>query len=109
MIDPKICEPRKRAKRERLLAQQGGYCLYCGIIPVESGDPYSGTFGHAVGPDHATLDHVVPKSMLAGRGRPDNFVVACWNCNQERGDASPLAFWLQKHSSRKINLRRQAR
>jgi len=101
-----IYECRKRRKRERLAAEQEGRCLYCGIATVESGDPYSGSFGHAIGPCHATLDHVVPKFMLDGRWRPNNLVVACNACNAERGGANALAFWLQKHSIRKANLRK---
>lgn len=67
-----IAKQRKR----RALVERGGYeCFYCkGPIAARTGRANS-----------ATRDHVVPRSRGGGNGR-DNIVVACWRCNQVKGN-----------------------
>lgn len=43
-------------------------------------------------PEHATLDHVHPVSR-GGTHAPGNLVIACFHCNQLKGDALPLEFF----------------
>lgn len=72
----------KTAQRIKLFddvfVRDRGRCVYCGI-PARRPGP-----GVKRGPDLATLDHVVPKS-LGGPLNRDNLVLACSACNNERG------------------------
>jgi 5-methylcytosine-specific restriction endonuclease McrA len=43
-------------------------------------------------PELATLDHVHPVSR-GGTHAPGNLVIACFTCNQLKGDAMPLDFF----------------
>lgn len=70
-----------RAKKRRFLWERdGGKCHFCleqTILPVQGLDKqYSGKM--------ATLDHVIPQSE-GGTDSLDNLVIACANCNQNRG------------------------
>lgn len=40
----------------------------------------------------ATIDHVVPISKGGAQFDPDNYVVACFNCNQKKGDNENFDF-----------------
>jgi 5-methylcytosine-specific restriction endonuclease McrA len=79
----------KTAQRIRLFedvfARDRGCCVYCGTPTRRPGR------GVKRGPDLATLDHVVPKS-LAGPLSRDNLVLACSACNNERGVMDADAF-----------------
>lgn len=65
---------RKKMRKE-LMIQQGGRCAYCGryMVMVKTS------------PRFATFDHVVPASK-GGRWGDHNIVLACWLCNQYKGD-----------------------
>jgi 5-methylcytosine-specific restriction endonuclease McrA len=66
----------KRAKkmRSRLSAEQNHKCCYCGKVT----DPEL--------PQHArpTIEHVIPFKK-GGTDDYDNLVMACWSCNNKRG------------------------
>jgi 5-methylcytosine-specific restriction endonuclease McrA len=71
---------RAQSKRlfETVYTRDAGRCVYCGTSTQR---PRAGI--HRA-PDRATLDHVIPKA-LGGRLTPDNLVLACQACNNERG------------------------
>jgi len=52
-------------------------CVYCATLLT---------------PDLATLDHVHPVSR-GGTHAPGNLVIACFGCNQLKGDAMPFEFF----------------
>lgn len=58
-------------------------------------------------PEHATLDHVFPMSR-GGTHAPGNLVVACFGCNQLKGDTLPLDFFAE-HPWAGANFMRYAR
>jgi 5-methylcytosine-specific restriction endonuclease McrA len=61
--------------RERLHAQQGGRCHYCGIPMTQR------TIGGAKArPTDATIEHLVPRALGGGNQLP-NLVAACSRCN----------------------------
>lgn len=78
------CPPRKarwmRQLREHLWGKQGGRCYYC---PCRMTMPRSGP--GSLRPSDATMDHMRPRSA-GGRDTPDNLVLACYACNQAKGD-----------------------
>lgn len=53
--------------------------------------------------DFPTTDHVVP-IRCRGRDEPENFVVACKSCNEERGRFQELMSVPQKYEQRKLAL-----
>lgn len=61
---------QKRKWKETILINQDGKCFYC---------KKDLTF------DEATIDHKIPRSK-GGKNSFKNLVVACFNCNQEKGD-----------------------
>ncbi len=76
---------RRRQIRKRLLRRDGPWCFWCGIrISNEHACPPL--------PDQCTVDHIVPFSA-GGALHDDNSVLACWSCNNERGDM-PAEQWL---------------
>lgn len=64
-----------RKVRELKAELQGWRCYYCGCDIC----------------GRATLDHLIPKSR-GGKIRDDNFVAACWPCNQSKGNKMPEEF-----------------
>jgi len=66
---------------EQIIAETGNVCHYC----------RKQTRLNFIGPvcdhDHATLDHVVPKSK-GGTNERSNLVLACNACNNAKGDRS---------------------
>lgn len=80
-------KPRRRELRARLLAEQGGRCLYCVRVPKL-----------------ATLDHVIPRSR-GGRDDAENLVAACDECNQIRGAMSVRRFLALRFGSPLMRLR----
>lgn len=80
---------RKRSLLIRLHGREGGRCFYC--------DKHVNL--HTIGscstrwpdPNAATLDHFIPRSR-GGRNSFDNMVLACFSCNNARGDMSALDF-----------------
>lgn len=73
---------RLRAIRSRLYAKAGGLCHWCGRLTrlVRPGQPAP------LAPYHATLDHLTPR-CLGGPSEPRNLVLACYECNHERGNS----------------------
>lgn len=80
-------------KVRRIYARDGRRCWWCGrvLMPLDEVPEV----GRAVGsgerrmpPNFPTIDHLTPRS-LGGTNGLDNLVVACFNCNHERGDAMP--------------------
>jgi 5-methylcytosine-specific restriction endonuclease McrA len=76
---------QRRTLFETIFRRDGGSCVYCGV-PVRRLEKGLSRAG-----DLATLDHVQPRSM-GGRLRPDNLVLACRACNNERGVTDAQAF-----------------
>jgi 5-methylcytosine-specific restriction endonuclease McrA len=69
-----------KGKRWRLVVRGGYKCFYCkGALAAREGCSNS-----------ATRDHVVPRSRGGGGG--ENVVVACWRCNQVKGDMTAEEF-----------------
>lgn len=67
-------------------------CVYCAALLT---------------PETATLDHVQPLSRR-GTHDPGNLVIACHACNQLKGDALPLDFFM-RHPWAGANFMRYAR
>ena len=71
-----------RLARDRIVARDGMTCFWCQrwtFEPSEApGDPKR----------RRTLDHFVPSS-LGGADEDDNLVIACYDCNSERGNRMP--------------------
>ncbi|NUW33413.1 HNH endonuclease [Nonomuraea sp. SMC257] len=73
-----------REFRRILAARDGSRCFYCGT-PFE--DPAG----------EATFDHYVPVALWVTRrhSEPWNVVLACWPCNNRKGDLLPWPLvWL---------------
>jgi 5-methylcytosine-specific restriction endonuclease McrA len=61
--------------RENVYTRDKGRCQYCGAkVPRME----------------ATYDHVIPR-RLGGQTRWDNIVIACYDCNQQKGGRTPQA------------------
>ena len=56
-------------------------CFYCGRSPLDSNcnNPYSNKA-------KATIDHIIPLSKGGKEYDESNLVVACYKCNQKKGD-----------------------
>lgn len=77
----KIAGRKKRRMRYQIAEEQGWRCHYCKepVVPVPRGRPAP------LDPNHATLDHVVPKAEWPGDLLDrENLVVACFKCNYGR-------------------------
>lgn len=70
---PYVCKPQDLAE---IFQRQGGLCAYCE-------DPLS--------PDNTSVDHATPKSK-GGAHHPDNFRIACGDCNRLKHDRSEVEF-----------------
>ena len=67
--------------RERQHQTQNGRCYYCACqMTLKKSQPTS-----------RTIDHFWPKS-LGGSNGVNNYVLACWDCNQAKGDQPPFLF-----------------
>ena len=65
-----IAEPSDRdIRRKRLMQIQGGICVYCGAVLSWEG---------------SELDHIVARAS-GGSNRQSNLVLACLQCNREKG------------------------
>jgi 5-methylcytosine-specific restriction endonuclease McrA len=66
---------RKKTKfsKANVYARDNGNCQYC---------------GHRVSVSDATFDHIIPKSK-GGKTNWENIVVACFKCNQTKGNRLP--------------------
>lgn len=74
-----------RSHITRLFRRDGITCHYCGVVCVKNKLDQNGHMTENYNPRMATKDHVVPKSM-GGLGKLENFVLACRECNEHRGD-----------------------
>jgi 5-methylcytosine-specific restriction endonuclease McrA len=72
-IDVRGRQRRASSKRNRILARDRYCCQYCGT----KGTSFD-----------LTLDHILPLSR-GGTTSPENLVVACFACNQRKGDRTP--------------------
>lgn len=70
---------QRRRARDYLFALHQGRCAYCHVQTEPARD------GPARHPWHATIDHVIPRSK-GGPNDRSNLVLACFACNQSRGD-----------------------
>ena len=83
---------RFRNTRERLFIAQKRRCYYCARkLALPKPVKY-----FTMQPYHATLDHIIPQAMGGSRGPTLNCVVACHQCNQERGTKDARVFLLEK-------------
>lgn len=90
--------PRERMKLKAFLhKRQGGLCCYCGCATILHPPPWP----HGTQPPHdfATLEHLRRKSE-GGTNHPDNVAIACWQCNNDRGEMSWVEFKTLKVRSR---------
>lgn len=77
---PPLRKRKSSPGRHRILGMlriQGDTCFWCGktvLLDVEQEHP-----------DRATVDHLIPVSRGGGGGR-ENLRVACYRCNNRRGD-----------------------
>lgn len=58
-------------RRSRLVARDGEFCQYCGALDAD-----------------LTIDHLLPRSR-GGTNQLENLVLACFSCNQRKGDRTP--------------------
>jgi 5-methylcytosine-specific restriction endonuclease McrA len=65
-------------RRRQLWQARRGLCHYCGIATKLRAESQSD-------PLLATLDHVIPESK-GGTSALTNLVLACYRCNNEKGD-----------------------
>lgn len=82
----------QQTKLQQIIAECGDRCHYCNRETRLKWIP--GQWD----PDHATLDHIIPKSK-GGTNARENLVLACNACNNAKGDmpyetfaADPFAF-----------------
>jgi 5-methylcytosine-specific restriction endonuclease McrA len=74
-------DSRRRAQlRRSLAARDGQACFYCRTGFADLAD--------------ATIDHLIPKSVLPG-WRQFNLVLACSPCNNRKADTLPQVFLRQ--------------
>lgn len=70
---------RTARKLRRLMERDAGHCVYCrGAVRIVH-DYYD------VSPDRATIEHRTPYSR-GGTDRLDNLALACYPCNNARGN-----------------------
>jgi 5-methylcytosine-specific restriction endonuclease McrA len=70
----------KRSKRQKLIAEYGYYCFWCGKSLTE---------------DAITIEHLYPKSR-GGSNSLENLRLACKPCNQSRGNSLFPPGWTTK-------------
>lgn len=76
-----------RRVRAALLEAQNHRCAYCGV-DIRTG---------------ATFDHVIPRSRGGAVNDPDNVVMACYGCNQQRGSTDAYEFFALKQDLAAMN------
>lgn len=70
------------------------HCAYCGVRcnPGDSGQGLGD-----VGPTYPTLDHVTPL-VLGGAHNASNAVLACFDCNNRKGNRIATGIWPATHA-----------
>lgn len=82
-----------------LINRDGGlYCHYCGIEVIRTIKTAS---------NQATIDHIKPKAK-GGKTELDNLVIACRDCNQEKGQKRFMDFVLKKAPEKKKQIQKRA-
>lgn len=79
-----------RRARFRMWLKQEKRCYYCArrtFLPQRGQDPHKQT---------ATFDHIIPLSEGGAYSPTQNTVVACHQCNNERGTRDARIFLLEK-------------
>lgn len=71
-----ISRARRKWTYRALLERDGPWCTYCTVL-LEDGIPKR----------RMTIDHVVP-TVRGGSNRLSNLALACYSCNQNKGDAT---------------------
>jgi 5-methylcytosine-specific restriction endonuclease McrA len=82
----KMVRPRKRSvrfSRENVYTRDHGACQYC---------------AKKVQRPEATYDHVVPR-RLGGETRWENIVIACLDCNRDKGGRTPVQAGMKLRST----------
>lgn len=95
-FDPAVYALRKKAQRKRiddLWVKQNGQCFYC-TWPMLHPREHAPMEGAGPSPLLATQDHKIPRSQLPRGSKWDahNIVLACYTCNQKKGDKTPAEF-----------------
>lgn len=80
-----------------LIARDGTNCHWCGCETVE----YRPVDGRQK-PDQRTLDHLVARSA-GGRDTVQNAVIACYACNQRRGQVEQFTIEWKRMGERAPN------
>ena len=83
---------RYKRLRRRAHDREGGLCFYCNVCVDSFGDPFS-----RYAP---TIDHIVPKSQGGQKRSMINVVLACYSCNNERGDMPAEEFLRMRYERR---------
>lgn len=79
-----------------LIERDGPDCFYCGVgLKIFR---FTQFYGIARG-DYATFDHIIPKSK-GGGFVVQNLVLACADCNSERGNSDAGEFLAKKMAQR---------
>jgi 5-methylcytosine-specific restriction endonuclease McrA len=82
-----------------LVARDGTNCHWCGCATFNYKRPPSD--GSQL-PDHRTLDHLIAR-CFGGADTLENAVVACFACNQRRGQADQFTVEWQRLAARAPN------
>lgn len=88
-----VCKMKGRGRHtlKKLFEREGGRCKYCNRqVRMRASDlDYRTTLD-------ATADHVIPRSRGGGSGM-DNLVLACADCNHQKGNLMPQAWATYLH------------
>ena len=85
--------PERRRLRDRLFSEQHGKCFYC--TRKMSTRPWHLIPGR-VASFAATFDHIIPTSLGGSVSLYHNTVLACNQCNNERGNRDAREFLFEK-------------
>lgn len=77
---------QKREKFRQVWDRGRGKCFYCECVC----SPRRPAAGY-IDPRMGTIDHIIPRSR-GGNNRLTNLVLACFECNNSRGNADAYAF-----------------
>ena len=77
------CGGKRPALFAAVVARDGMICQWCGCVV----QPVPSYWRGGLRPDHATLDHVTPRSA-GGSNVVDNLVMCCHKCNTSRSRQS---------------------
>lgn len=75
---------KRKGRIVELFNKQSGICFYCRekmILELEGADKKM-----------ATIDHIIPKSVIGKSVRAFNEVAACFECNHKKADMPAVDF-----------------